>query len=189
MKKLILIHGWGGSPISESWFDLLRKECEDKNIDFIAPEMPNTDSPRVDEWISKLREVAINLDEETYFVGHSMGCQTIIRYLSEIDSEIKVGRIVFVAPWTKLNEKSIEEEGEESEKIVKSWEEVPIDFGKAKSHLMRVLAIFSDNDPYVLLSETKVFGDKLGAEIIIKHDEGHFNETKEINEIMEFIER
>ncbi|MFH0711518.1 MAG: alpha/beta fold hydrolase [archaeon] len=187
MEKLILVHGWGGSPDGESWFGPLKKECEISGIKFIAPAMPDSDNPKMGEWVSKLKEVIGDLDENTCFVGHSIGCQTIIRYLSDVGGNIKVGGIVFVAPWTKLNEKSIEEEGEESVEIVKSWVGVPMDFEKARNHMTKVLAIFSDDDPYVPLSETKIFKKKLNSKIIVKSGEGHFNETEEIKDIMEFL--
>ena len=188
MEKLILVHGWGGNPNSEPWFGSLKHQCKEKGIEFIAPAMPNTENPKMNEWISKLKEYSKDLDEQTYFVGHSMGCQTIIRYLSEIPNDVKVGNIVFVAPWIKLNMESIKEEGEESVKIAESWMNVPIRFDEANRHLTNVLAIFSDNDDWVPLSESETFKKRLGAEIIIKKGEGHFNKKKELKEIMEFLE-
>lgn len=186
--KIVLVHGWGGTPNGVPWFNSLKKECENKDIKFVAPAMPDSDNPKMDRWVSKLKESVDDLNGKTYFVGHSIGCQTIIRYLSGISDDVKIGGVVFVAPWTKLNEKSIEEEGEESVKIVKSWVDVPINFGKARKHLDRVLVIFSDDDPYVPLSEIKVFEKELGAEVIVKNSEGHFNETVKIKEITEFLE-
>jgi len=188
MKKVILIHGWGGSPTSEPWLIWLKEECEKRNLEFNAPEMPDTESPKMDEWISKIESLNLELDEESYFIGYSVGCQTIIRYLSKLDNP-KLGGIIFVAPWTKLDEKSIEEEGEESVEIVKSWISVPINYKNAKNSTNNILAIFSDNDPYVPVSEADTFKEKLGAEIIIKNNKRHFNYNKELNEIMEFIER
>ncbi|MCR4284605.1 MAG: alpha/beta hydrolase [archaeon] len=189
MKKLVLIHGWGGSPNSEPWFEVLKAECEKKNIKFIAPQMPDTDNPVMDKWVAKLKESLKDLDNETIFVGHSMGCQTIIRYLSQLDRKTIIGPTIFVAPWTKLDQKSIEEEGPESVNIVKSWVSVPINFDEAKRHLNKVLAIFSTNDPYVPLSNMKIFEKIFDADIITKNNEEHFNKTKEIKEIMEFIEK
>ena len=188
MARLILVHGWGGSPDGESWFEPLKKECEVNGIEFVSPAMPNTNNPKMGEWVSKLREVVGDLNGNTCFVGHSMGCQTIIRYLAGVEGSVKIGRVVFVAPWTKLDKKSIEEEGEESVEIVKSWIDVPINFEKARNHMTKILAIFSDDDPYVPLSEVEIFKEKLGAEIVVKKGQGHFNETKEIKDIMGFLD-
>jgi hypothetical protein len=187
-KKIILVHGWGGSSTSEPWFVWLRKECVKNNWELIAPEMPDSENPRMNDWVQKLGEVSSKLDDDTYFIGHSLGCQAIIRYLSTLDEGIVAGGAVFIAPWTKLDEKSIEEEGEESVNIVKSWISEPIDFGKAVIHLKKVVAIFSKNDPYVPLSEKNIFQEKLNAKVIIKENEEHFNKTEEINEILEALE-
>ena len=39
-----------------------------------------------------------DLNENTNFIGHSIGCQTIMRYL-ETKEVCKIGGILFVAPW------------------------------------------------------------------------------------------
>lgn len=38
-------------------------------------------------------------DENTYFIGHSIGCQSIDRYLEILPSETKIGGVVYVAGW------------------------------------------------------------------------------------------
>jgi len=188
MKKLYLVHGWGGGPASEPWFNWLKKECEKRDIEFIAPQMPDTNSPIMAKWVSKLSETINNLDEETYLVGHSMGCLAIINYLSKLENP-KVSKIVLVAPWIELDESSIEEEGQESVEIVREWIKKPVDFTNAKNSTDKILSIFSDNDPFVTLSNINFFREKLDTEIIIKNNEEHFNKTKQINEIIEFIEK
>ena len=67
--------------------------------------------------------------------------------------------------------------------------ESPIDFEKVKKHTKKFLAVFSDNDDCVPLSDSKLFKKRLNTEIIIKHNEGHFNETQEIKELIDFIEK
>jgi len=191
MTKLYLIHGWGGSINSEPWFNWLDKKFEKRNLEMnlemIIPQMPDTNSPKIDEWIKKLNEI-VDLDSQTYFVAHSIGCQAVIRFLSQVKEDMDISGIVFVAPWIKLDEKSIEEEGPESVAVVESWISRPIDYENTRKFCSRVLSIFSDNDPYVPLSNVDIFRKELNSEIIIKSGEEHFNETKEINEIVEFID-
>ena len=52
----------------------------------------------------------------------------------------------------------------------------------------RFLAFFSDNDPYVSLSDSELFKKNLNAQIIVKKRYGHFNNVIEIPEILYFIE-
>lgn len=184
MKKIYLIHGWGGSS-SGGWFDTLKEEFSKKGFKVEAFDMPNTDYPKIEEWIGFMNENIKEVDKETYFLGHSIGCQAILRYLEQLPKHVKVGGCVFVAGWFDLKEETYEDD--EDREIAKPWIKTPINFEKVKEHTNNFLAIFSDDDPYVPLSNKKFFEEKLGAKTIIKSNEEHFNETKEISEILEFL--
>lgn len=184
MKKIYIIHKWGGSSSSEPWFQWLKKELRKKGFEVVAFDMPNTDEPKIEEWVGYLRE-NINpdeIDENTYFIGHSIGCQTILRFLEKLHKHKKIAGCVFVAPWFDL----INLEPEEL-KIAHPWTNTKIDSGRILDHCNNFLAIFSDNDPYVHLNEIEKFKKNLGAKIIIKHGEEHFIETEKIPEILEFF--
>lgn len=181
MKKAYIIHGWGGNP-EEAWFPWLKKELEKKDFQVSIPKMPNTDEPKIEEWIGFLKEHIKNPDENTYFIGHSIGCQTIIRYLETLEN-IKIGGVVFVAGFINLKNLS----GENEEKIAKPWLETPIDFEKVKNNSNKFIAIFSTNDPYVALSDSEIFKDKLNAKIIILENKGHFGGEDNINKLPEAL--
>lgn len=189
MKKVYLIHGWGGSDSSEGWFGWLKEELRNRGIDIIVFNMPNTNSPKIKEWVSFLEKniKEKDLNEETYFIGHSIGCQTILRYLERLPENKKIAGAIFIAGWFNLIRECYG--SEEEKKIAKPWIETPINSEKVKKHTENLLAIFSDNDDCVPLSDSKIFKEKLNARIVIKNNEGHFNETQEIKEIIDFIER
>ena len=119
----------------------LEEELNIKGFEVIAPQMPNTEYPKIDEWVGFLREKVGEPDENTYFVGHSIGCQTILRYLESLENK-KVGGAIFVAGWFHLNGLKEEEIG-----IAKPWLETSVDFGKILKATNKFTAIFSDNDP------------------------------------------
>ncbi len=181
MKKVYIIHGWGGTP-KEPMHVWLKNNLEKKGFEAIVPEMPNSEEPKINEWISKLKNICKNPDKNTYFIGHSIGCQSVLRYLETLDNNIRIGGVVFIAPWTILNMESIEEEGEEAVEIAKSWTQTPINWNKVKNHTDRFVAIFSDNDPFVLESNKKIFEKNLGAETILEHSKGHFTEDDGVSE-------
>jgi len=79
MKKAIIVHGWAYNPES-GWYPHVKKELESKGFHVQVPEMPNPEEPKINDWISKLKETIPNPDQETYFIGHSVGCQTILRF-------------------------------------------------------------------------------------------------------------
>lgn len=187
MMKIYLIHRWGGSPSSEKWFGWLKKECDKLGIKLIIPKMPDTDYPEIEKWVNKINDIYCYDKSDIYFIGHSIGCQAIMRYLERFNENKNIKGLIFVAPWMKLDENTINKEGQDIINIARPWIETPINFSRIKSNINRILCIFSDNDPYVPLSNSKLFKENLGAEIVIKHNESHFNETKEINEIINYI--
>jgi len=170
-----MVHGWGGSP-EGGWFPWLKKELEQRKFKAIVPKMPDTENPKIEEWVPFLKNVVGDADENTYFVGGSIGCQTILRYLERLPEKIRIGGIIFVAPWFNMFPEPIEEEG--GTEIAKPWLETPIDTKKVLTHTDRIAAIFSDDDPFVPLTDAKIFKEKLKAKIIIEHGKGHFDDKK-----------
>lgn len=169
-KKVFIIHGWGGHP-KEGWFPWLKKELEKRSFKVVAPAMPNSDEPKIDEWVNYLSNIAREVDKNAYFIGHSIGCQAILRYLEKTKKNKKVGGVVCVAGWFKLKNLESEEEWE----IAKSWLETPINFTKIKNATNDITAIFSDNDPFVPSENKKLFASKLGAKTLIENKKGHFS--------------
>lgn len=172
MKKVVLVHGWGGSP-EKDWFPWLREELEKRKFEVIVPEMPDTMHPKIEAWVEKLKDSVKEVDEETYLIGHSIGCQTIMRFLERLDK--KVGGVIFVAGWFNLTDETWDDEGFAKE-IADPWLDTKIDFNKIKNNSRKFTAILSDNDPYVPVSDSAIFKEKLGAEIIILKNQGHITE-------------
>ncbi len=184
MNKAIIVHGWSGSP-EEPMLKWIREQFESKGFNVVSPFMPNPDEPEIEAWVRKLEEAAGYIDEETYLVGHSVGCQTILRYLERLPRDIKVGHCIFIAPWIEL--KGLEEE-EGAEDIAQPWIETPINFERIKHRCDKFVAIFSENDPYVPLSNVALFKEKLNAKTMILKDRGHFDPDSGIDELPEILE-
>lgn len=179
MRRVFIVHRWGGAP-HDDWYPWLKSELESLGYQVHVPEMPDTESPQIDSWIRTLSDSVGILDENTYFVGHSIGGQTILRYLQS-QSRACAG-VLFVAGWFTLQ--GLESEDEES--IARPWLETPIDFDRVRKLIPRSLAIFSDNDPYVALDNKEIFRSKLISQIAVEHEMGHFNQDN-LNHIKEII--
>ncbi|MFZ2200074.1 MAG: alpha/beta fold hydrolase [Microgenomates group bacterium] len=165
--RIFLIHGWGGSPRGD-WFPWAKTEMENRGYVVVAPQMPDTDSPTIPIWIDYLSELAGDIRQSDIFIGHSIGCQTIMRYLEKTNG--KVAKVVLVAPWfTLTNLKSAE-----SWRLADPWIKSPMDFSQIKSKSNSFITIFSDNDPWVPYEENRqMFLEKLNPEIITLHNQGH----------------
>jgi uncharacterized protein len=170
-KRVFIIHGWAMSP-KDGWYPWLAKNLADKGFLVEVPEMPDTDNPKIEAWTEHLRKTVGQCDENTFFVGHSIGCQAVMRYLEKLPEGEKSGGAVFVAGWFTLT--GLEEK---EERMTSSpWVKMPIDFEKIKKHTKKVTCIFSDNDPYVPAENLKMFSENLGAETITESNKGHFAE-------------
>jgi len=181
MKTVYLIHGWGRSS-EEEWFTWLKEELTKKKIKVYAFDMPETDNPKIEGWVRYLEEKIKNVDEETYFVGHSIGCQTIMRFLEKLPKHKTIGGCCFVAGWFDLVNLTKEEMA-----IAHPWINTKIDFERIRRHMSNFLCVFSDDDNWVASSEHEVFKEKLGAKIIIKKKMGHFEGVEKIQEVLDFL--
>ncbi|MDP2647746.1 MAG: DUF1749 domain-containing protein [Candidatus Yanofskybacteria bacterium] len=180
MKKVYIIHGWDGYP-EEGIFPWLKKELEVRGFVVNNPAMPDPLKPKMDVWVRFLKKQIGIPDENIYLFGHSIGAQTILRYLESLSDNEKIGGAVFLAAWTHLTDEAYETE--EDIKIAKPWLETPINWNKAKSKANKFTAIFSDNDSLVPLDDSKIFEDKLDAKIIIEHQKGHFSGSEGITKL------
>lgn len=171
-KRVVIVHGWDGHP-QEGWFPWLKSELEAKGFEVLVPQLPDPESPRIYNWIPKLEETVGKIDEKTFFVGHSMGCQAIVRLLEKQPVETKAGGAVFVAGFFK--HLTGLEDDVDVQKTDKHWLNAPLNLDQVFSHLPKSVAIFSDNDPWVPLDNQDDFKKKLHSEIVIEHNAGHFS--------------
>lgn len=175
-----MIHGWGGSP-NNDWFQWAKKELTRNGYEVFVPEMPETNHPKIGLWVNKLKEIVGRSREDDVFVGHSIGCQTILRYL-EVAS--KADKVILIAPWWYL----ILDAGEE-QSDADPWLKIDVNFEKIRSKAGRFVAVFSDKDPFVPLEKNVgFFKEKLDPEIIIKSKMSHFTEGDGLTEIPFLVE-
>lgn len=179
MNKIFMVHCWDGTK-DDGWYPWLDEKISDENSKVIRFNMPNTENPKIEEWVSELDKQVDILDENTYFIGHSIGCQTILRYL-ETKNIDKIGGILFVAPWLDLLPKAIGDE--DSYNTAYPWIHTEINFNKIKSITDNINCIFSDNDYFVSLEQKERFEELLNAKTIIVSDKGHISAEDGVNEL------
>jgi len=177
MKRAIIVHGWASNP-EDGWFPWLKEKLEAQDIHVDIPAMPHPMIPTIADWVPALAKAADQIDHETIFVGHSIGCQTILRYLQTIDTPIQ--GVVFVAGFIK----DLVLDPDEPKEIATPWLETPIQFEKLRAVIPRSIAIFSDNDRFVPLKEnSESFSNLLGSTIVVDHGKKHFAGDQGIMEL------
>jgi len=184
-KRVFIIHGWDGYP-EKGIFPHLKSELQKREFEVFAPLMPDPLHPRIDEWVSFLQQQVGIPDANTILFGHSIGSQTVLRYLETLGKGERIAGAVFLAGWMHLTDEAYETN--EDAVIAKPWLETPMDWDAIRLRADRFIAIFSDDDPLVPITDAALFEEKLGAEIIIEHDKGHFSGSSGIKELSSALE-
>tara|TARA_Y100000310_G_scaffold337591_1_gene425083 strand:+ start:666 stop:1223 length:558 start_codon:yes stop_codon:yes gene_type:complete len=163
MKSVLIVHGTRGSP-KENWFPWLKAELEKIDCEVFVPQFPTPKNQSLENWKKVFEEYESRLDENSIFVGHSLG----VPFLLSILENVKAKACFFVAGFTgplgidydELNKDIIEREF--------SW-------NKIKENCKKFYLFQSDNDPYVSLTRGEELAKDLGMENILVKNAGHFN--------------
>lgn len=174
-KRVIIVHGYKGKP-ETNWKPWLRQELEAKGVKVDVPEMPNTDHPLATEWVAKLTETVGRPTRDTYFVGHSLGCITILRYLETLNEDQKIGGVILIAGFGERFPKY-------QSRSHDTFFDHTLDWSRIRDRCYNFVAIHSEDDPSVDVAQLDLFVDKLGAKPLLVHGFGHFGSPDGIFEI------
>lgn len=163
------VHGFEGSP-EGNFFPWLTKSVENLGFKVFAPQMPNSEKPKYEEWKRFFEEkFSEKINEKSIFFGHSLGGVFLIRYLSE--SKKKIARLILTAtPETNVGIPEIENF-------------INCDFDPRKINVQKIDFFAGENDNRVPFAEMKNLAQKLGANFHLVPNGGHFQE-KEFSEFM-----
>ncbi|MBI5224526.1 serine hydrolase family protein [Candidatus Micrarchaeota archaeon] len=164
IKQVFVVHGFNGRP-EGGWRPWLKIELEKKGFVVHLLKMPSPRLPSMNAWIKEIQKNIQTPNENTFLVGHSLGCIAILRYLESLKGKQKVGGAILVAGLaTNLGNP-----------LFSSFFRASIDWKKIQSHCNKFVSINSDNDRFVTIAHGKAFEKNLGARLIIKKGMGHFS--------------
>ena len=182
--RVFIVHRWEAATTSD-WYPWLKEQLEKNGFSVVLVDVPDTMDPVPERWVAKLGADIGTPDQETFLVGHSLGAQTVLKYLEEIDA--KIGGIVLVAPWPRQTKK--DEEDPQFFEMSKRWLNKELNWNKIARNANGAVAIFSDDDPFVPITDSQVFKDKLRAKIIIEKGKGHFGDSPPaVNELQSALD-
>lgn len=179
--NVVLVHRWDATPRSD-WYPWLKTELRRRGLSVQVPAMPHPPAPRIEEWVGHLQRL-LHPDADTILVGHSIGCQAILRYLEGLPAAIAVKGAVLVAGWFSLQNL----ESAEVEQIAKPWLETSIDFDDVKVRARTFTYFYSDNDAYVSTENADLFASRLGAATILVKGRGHFTADEGVTALPELL--
>ncbi len=141
-----------------------------------TPEMPNTKTPKLDEWLQTL--TALEPDEDTVLIGHSLGNTLILKYLENPAAQIKGA--ILVAAWDWLME--------ELREFHETFFTTGFDYPKIKAKNLSLTVVNSTTDPWIDFEKSKALAVKINGEFIAIPNAGHFMAKDGYTEFPELIQ-
>ncbi|MEI8337993.1 MAG: alpha/beta hydrolase [bacterium] len=177
MKRVVIVHGLNGSP-GEGWFPWIKKKLEDRGFSVTSSQFPLGENLTVSKWQEQLKKDCVTLDRNLFFIGHSLGCISIIRFIENLPKGVIVGGAVFVAPFIK--KLKIPE--------ISEFTNTSLNVEKAKSHILKSVCIISEEDPSVPFDIAMDFVNRTNSEFVIDNGKGHFGKKSGIKELPSALE-
>lgn len=163
MRQIFVLHGYSAS-IDDHWFLDLKHQIENENTTVTLIPFPDSENPDVDAWQKVLDQQIPKVDENTYFVAHSLGVITLLHFLQRHDYQ-NIGGIILVSGFSG----PISDFSSLDGYITKS--KVDTNYFKG---IKKKLVYLSDNDDLVPPKLTIELAKEIDAPYITVPNGGHF---------------
>ncbi|PRP96483.1 RBBP9/YdeN family alpha/beta hydrolase [Enhygromyxa salina] len=188
-KRVVIVPRWGGHG-QHDWYPWLRAQlAEDPGagLQVEVVELPNPDAPVIEQCVAALQSALGTRAEDlrsTLLVGHSVGCQALLRYLAELrasdsggggDSERPVGpeHLLCIAGWWVVDEPW---------PSIRPWIDTSIALPSLQSNTAGgVTVLLSSDDPFTSDWRTNkaTWEQRLDADVRVIQAGRHFNGAQE----------
>jgi hypothetical protein len=174
-RPLFIVPRWAGRPDTDfySWLEGQVREARQGITSVRTLDMPNPAQPTIEAWVGALsKAVGPTPEPSTLLMGHSVGCQTVIRYLATLPPGRVIDGVLLVAAWWDVDKPW--------ESIV-PWIETPVDLARVRAAARRFVVLMSDNDPFTAdhARNRRLWEERLGAEVVLAPGARHFNNPRE----------
>lgn len=180
MKNAFIIHDAYGSS-EENWFPWLKKELEELDYEVFVPDFPTPQGQTLENWREVFDVYKEFINEETIFIGHSLGPLFILDILQKLNMTVKAS--FFVSGFLRLLG------NKEFDTINKTFVENNFDWDKISANCKQFIIFHSDNDPYVPIKYANELAETLATVPIIIKGAGHFNSAAAYNKFEELLDK
>lgn len=166
-KKLYIIHGYNAYP-QKHWFPWLKAQMQHKmTVEILA--MPHASAPQLNEWLQHIQQIVENVDDDTYFVAHSLGTAALLNYLHNYKNLQALGGMILVSgfgePVPNLPE-------------LNEFTATPFNFAKISSVAKKCAVIAAKNDAIVPFALSERVAKNLQADFYACETGGHFMQSE-----------
>jgi hypothetical protein len=166
-RNIFIFHGTEGYP-GENWFPWMKAQLETQGHRVFVPQFPSPPvvASKISEWFDVLKEYEKYIDENSIFIGHSLGGVFTLRNLEKISHPIYAAAFI----GTPIGVKPILNYDRDN-----AFSGFSFDWGSIKNKAQRFIVFHSDNDPYVSLGNGEQLAKELGVKLSFVPNAGHFN--------------
>ncbi|HYH96978.1 RBBP9/YdeN family alpha/beta hydrolase [Hyalangium sp.] len=174
-RPLFIVPRWAGRPDTDfySWLEAQIREARQGLSSVRTLDMPHPAQPTIEAWVGALATaVGPTPAPSTVLMGHSVGCQAVLRYLATLPPGHVIDGALLVAAWWDVDKPW--------ESIV-PWIETPVDLARVRAAARRFVVLLSDNDPFTAdhARNRRLWEERLGAEVVLAPGARHFNNPRE----------
>ncbi|MBS0878476.1 MULTISPECIES: alpha/beta fold hydrolase [unclassified Tatumella] len=173
VPRLFIVHGFMAAP-EHHWFPWLQQVAEQAGVVTEAPQLPESHSPQLSHWLESLESVVGEPDENTWLVGHSLGCITLLNYLNQRYPQAVTGGMILVSGFS---------EAVPGLEMLADFVRQPVDNHRIISNVRQRAVIASLNDTIVPAAFSLRLSQQLAAPFYGIPDSGHFLGREGVTEL------
>ncbi len=166
---VFIIHGAFGHS-QENWIPWLKRQLEGLDHQVYVPKFPTPEGQNLSNWRQVFSEYDDLIDEQTIFIGHSLGSTFILDVLEHLEQTVHAAFLV--AGFTRLLG------NDNFDKINRSFVDRDFDWLQIRNNCQHFFVYQGDDDPYLPADCADCLAKRLDADkkTIIKEG-GHLNEA------------
>ena len=180
LMKVFIIHGYQSSP-EQHWFPWLATKIEQMGSQCEIVHLQGSDQPDFATWRQNLEAQVHPLNEQTIIVAHSLGCISVLDYLSEALNGRLIKAIFMIAGF---NEKLTA-----LPELNQFVQQAKLNDALLRFRIQQRYSLFSCNDPFVPAPLSIRFGQLLNAQMIEVKKAGHFIQSDGLSEFPQLWEK
>lgn len=187
IDRILVVPRWAGSPTSDfyPWLIEALQARFGRRLEVRALAMPEPGTPRIDTWPPAIVAEA-GADRgalrRTLLVGHSVGCQAVLRALAAMPEDVTVAGALLVAAWFRVDRPW---------ETILPWMNEDFDLGRARAKTPWLDVLVSDDDPFTADFERTAadFRARAGADVVVVPGAKHFNAAEEPHVLSALVRR
>jgi predicted alpha/beta hydrolase family esterase len=187
VDRILIVPRWAGSPTSDCypWLIEALQARFGRGLEARALAMPEPETPRIATWPQAIVAAAgtdRGVLRRTLLVGHSVGCQAVLRALATIPEDITVFGALLVAAWFQVDRPW---------ETILPWIHEDFDLGRARARTPWLDVLVSDDDPFTAdFGRTAAdFRARAAADVVIVPGAKHFNAAQEPQVLSALVRR